>query len=73
MYAFATKRKAELFDSHIEAFREYNDSKEKSKGVFAVYGNKIEGVNLSVNMYDGSLQELKNKIKETLDKENEVY
>ena len=73
MYAFATKRKVELFDSHIEAFREYNDSKEKSKGVFAVYGNKIDDVNLSVNLYDGSLQELKNKVREKLDKENEIY
>ena len=73
MYAFATKKKVEFFDNHLEAFTEYNNSKQKTKGVFDIRGNRIVDTNISANHFDGTYTSLLQTLKDALKKEqNEV-
>ena len=71
MYAFVTQNKVEFFDSHLEAFTEYNNSKTRVKGVFDIRGKSIEEVNISANHWDGTFIKLLNKLKEELRKEQD--
>lgn len=71
MYAFVTQDKVEFFDSHLEAFTEYNNSKKKVKGVFDIRGRSINEVNISANYFDGTFVKLLNKLKEELMKEQD--
>lgn len=66
MYAFATKENAEFFDRHKDAFREYEKSKKKIKGVFSIHGRRVNEVNISANAFNGELADLKSKVWERL-------
>jgi len=71
MYAFVTTKKVEFFDKHIDAFTEYNNSKQKIKGVFDIRGKGINEVNISANHFDGTFIQLLNNLKDALRKEQD--
>lgn len=71
MYAFVTDSEIELFDSHIEAFREYEKDRHRIKAVFAVMSKKVTAVNTTCSFFDSKLQELKMKVYSKLAEENE--
>jgi len=71
MYAFVTTKKVEFFDKHLDAFTEYNNSKQKIKGVFDIRGKSLHEVNISANHFDGTFAKLLENLKEALRKEQD--